>query len=397
MPIAKQFRFLTALVVVLVALAGCGGQQAAAPTAPAAPIVAPTAPPPTTAPVAPTIVPLTTPVPVSAPAPTQAPVVAPTATTAPTPEAAPANPTTDPITGAPAFGRGAVVRHPYVVMIDNHPNAYPQSGLDRAAVVFEALAEFGITRFVALYAPGITPDLDEIGPVRSTRLYFVQWAISFHGLYIHAGGSPQGLALVESTDQLINLDALRNDGSPFFVRSSSRPAPHNLYTSSANLARAADVFKVGEYTYPTVGFLFKPDAPEAQRPASQELNYYFIYQEEHAGWTYDSKTNSYLRLRRGNPAIDAVTGKQLRMKNVVVMEVPEAPIPGDPKGRIEQAVIGSGRARVFMDGMEREVTWRKESPEAQLNFYDASGEEVRLNAGQVWIVALPTLDNLKVS
>src|SRR6185295_18953351 len=91
-------------------------------------------------------------------------------TTPPTPTAVP-NPTSDPITGAPALARGSVTQRPYVVMIDNHPDAYPQSGLDHAAVVFEALAEFGITRFMLVFAPGITPDAATIGPVRSTRLY----------------------------------------------------------------------------------------------------------------------------------------------------------------------------------------------------------------------------------
>ena len=80
-----------------------------------------------------------------------------------------------------------------------------------------------------------------------------------------------------------------------------------------------------------------------------------------------------------------------------MLEVHEAPIPGDDKGRIEQQVIGTGRARVFMDGVEREVTWRKDSAEGWLGIYDADGEEVRLNAGPVWIVALPSLENLSVS
>ena len=105
-------------------------------------------------------------------------------------------------------------------MIDNHPDAYPQTGLDHAAVVFEALAEFGVTRFMAVYAPGITPDAPQIGPIRSTRLYFAQWAMGFHALYAHAGGSPQGLELVESTDQLINLDALKKASGSYFARDS---------------------------------------------------------------------------------------------------------------------------------------------------------------------------------
>jgi hypothetical protein len=93
---------------------------------------------------------------------------------------------------------------------------------------------------------------------------------------------------------------------------------------------------------------------------------------------------------------DAASGEALRFKNVVVLEVKEAPIPGDPKGRIEQQVIGEGRARLFLDGVEREVTWRKEADSAPLALLDPAGQEVRLNAGPVWIVALPTLENLTV-
>jgi hypothetical protein len=283
-------------------------------------------------------------------------------------------------------------------MIDNHPNAYPQTGLDRAAVVFEALAEFGVTRFMAVYAPGITPDAPKIGPVRSTRLYFVQWAMGLHPLYAHAGGSPQGLALAESTDQLSNLDALhlKTGEASYFWRGKDRAAPHNLYTSSAELERAAVERGVADLAQADIGFLFKADAPEAQRPAEQRIDYFFIYKQDSAGWAYDPETNGYLRLRRGRPAIDADSGEQLWAKNVVVMEVREQRIAGDEKGRIEQEVLGSGRARVFVDGVEREVAWHKDAPEAQLGFFDASGDEVRFNAGPIWIVALPSLENLAV-
>lgn len=319
----------------------------------------------------------------------------PSATVPPAPTPAP-NPTSDPITGAAGLARGAITRRPYAVMIDNHPDAYPQVGLDRAAVVFEALAEFGVTRFMAIYAPGLTPDALRIGPVRSTRLYFAQWASGFHALYAHAGGSPQGLALVESTDQLINLDALHKNDTAFFVRSGDRVAPHNLYTGSDALARAATAHDSSDFAHPDVGFLFKTDAPEAQRPRAQQLGYFFIYKQDSAGWDYDPKTNGYLRLRRDRPARDAATGGQLWTKDVVVMEVRESLIVGDEKGRIEQAVIGSGRARVFMDGAMREATWRKDDAAAPLGFYDDAGAEIRLNAGPVWIVALPSLDNLTV-
>jgi len=391
MLVPKSFRLLALLISSMIVLAACAG--ATAPPAvvvqsvPSVATTAPAAPSTGGSQAAPTAAPSTG---GSQATPTQAvPTIA-----APTSEP---NPTADPITGAPGLARGTITQRPYIVMIDNHPDAYPQTGLDHAAVVFEALAEFGVTRFMAVFAPGITPAAKQIGPVRSTRLYFAQWAMGFHALYTHAGGSPQGLELVESTNQLINLDALHNDGGGYFARSSDRVAPHNLYTSSAELERAAADRKVADFDHPEVGFLFKTDQPAAQRPAKQQLTYFFIYKEDSAGWNYDPKTNGYLRLRRGRPARDAASGEQLWTKNVVVLEVLEKGLPGDEKGRIEQTVVGSGRAQLFLDGVARDATWRKDSAAAPLSFYDDAGAEIRLNAGPVWIVALPSLDNLKVA
>jgi hypothetical protein len=320
---------------------------------------------------------------------------APTATPA-TPVAPTPAPALDPATSAPSFARGMLAKRPYAVMIDNHPAAYPQAGLDHALVVFEALAEFGITRFMAIYAPGIGPDAPAIGPVRSARLYFVQWAMGFEPLYAHAGGSPQGLALAQSTDRIVNLDALHRGGGAYFGRSKKRYAPHNLFTSSADLANAAAKLKVADFNQPDVGFLFKADAREAERPAAQSLSYFFLSKQDSAGWTYDPTTNSYLRLRRGKPARDAASGEQLRTRNVVIIEVKERKIASDKKGRIEQDVVGSGAAKLFHDGAVQDITWQKDSPSAPLRFFTTDGQEVQFNAGQIWIAALPSIGNLSV-
>lgn len=301
-----------------------------------------------------------------------------------------------PAAPAPTIERGALARRPFVVMIDNHPKAYPQTGLDKAAVVYEALAEFGITRYMAVYAPGVSPDAAAIGPVRSARLYFVQWAMSYRGIYAHAGGSPQALELAESTDQIVNLDALRRGGGGYFIRSKKRSAPHNLYTSTASLQQAADRLGVAEYSDAEIGFALKPEAPPEARPAAQSLTYYFLARQDTAGWTYDPASNSYLRLRRGKPHIDGATREQLSARNVVVIEVQERKIAGDPKGRIEQDVVGSGPGVLFQDGVARDVTWVKDAAGAPLRFFFADGSEALMNPGQVWIAAVPAIGNLTV-
>lgn len=368
-------------VLALLALVGCAAQAPAATPEPSAVAVAPT--------------------PTSEPSPTALPTAtaAPTTTPTPSPTPEPTIAARDAEFGRPAFARGLITERPLVVMLDNHPQAYPQTGLDEAALVFEALAEYGITRFMAIYTPEIAPVLGNIGPVRSTRLYFVQWALALHGVYAHAGGSPAGLERLaaDNNAELINLDALEADHEvTFFRRDYSRLAPHNLYTSQAEIER----FLAERIDLPTpdlsdVGYLFAGDEPErALDDPINRFGYFFLYSDDPVSWAYDNSSNRYWRFRRGAPHIDAVSGDQLWFKSVVVMEVEEAPIPGDPKARIDQVVIGSGPARTFMNGTQVAAEWRKDGETGQLRFYDETGAELVFPAGPLWVAAVPSMNNL---
>jgi hypothetical protein len=369
------------LLLVVGLLAACSTAAATVPPTPA-----PTEPP-TTAPAPPTP---TTP-------PTATPTTPPTATPEP-PTATPVPPTAtpEPITAEGALVRGSLTARPVAVMFDNHPAAYPQVGLAQASVVFEALAEFGITRYMGIYAEGITPELNSIGPVRSARAYYVEWAKGLRATYVHAGGSPDGLLLAETSIELVNMDALRGNTRGAFIRSSDRAAPHNLFTNSAAITEFTAAQDQATPDLSEIGFLFKADAPEAERPAAQSLSYYFIYRDAYVAWAYRPATNDYVYFRQQRPHVDGQTGEQLRFKNVVILEVPERPVPGDAKGRIEQQVVGEGPARIFRDGQMIEATWRKPAGFAQLQLYTNDGAEAELNAGTVWIAAIPALANLVV-
>jgi hypothetical protein len=302
--------------------------------------------------------------------------------------------------GSPArqlsIPRGSIPSRPYTVMLDNHPDAYPQTGLNQAPLVFEALAEYGITRYMAVYFPGVSPDLQTIGPVRSARPYFVEWSKGLRGVYVHAGGSPEALTMAQTSVEILNMDALRRNASAYFRRARERAAPHNLYTSSADIGRWAAAQPAEAPDLRQIGFVYKADAPAAQRPASQRLSYYFLYKQSFVAWSYDKASNSYLYFRQRRPHVDGATGEQLRFKNVIVLEVPEKPIPGDPKKRIEQQVVGEGPARVFVDGKVITGTWRKGAGFAQLQVFGPDGAEIALNNGPTWVAAIPSLKNLTV-
>lgn len=380
-------RFALLLIMLATLLAACGGS--AAPTAPATQ--------PTTVANIPTTAATAEPT-----APAASPTAAATATTAASP--VPTLITADSRTGRPALARGALTRRPIIAMIDNHPDAYPQTGLDEAAVVFEALAEYGVTRYMALYAPELVPVQGDIGPVRSARIYFVQWAMGFRAIYTHAGGSPAGLERLaaDNNNLVIDIDLVYLEDRGIFSysrRDRGRLAPHNLYTSQAGVElfgeeRAAESLATD---VSEVGFLYAEEDPSlgAANPASS-IGYYFIYRDDPVGWFYEPSTNEYFRTRRNRPHIDAVSGEQLSFKSVVMMEVNEAPIPGDPKGRIDQDVIGEGAATVFANGGQTAAIWRKESEEGPLRFYDQAGAEIVFPAGPMWIAAIPSLGNLTI-
>ena len=311
--------------------------------------------------------------------------------------------------GDATLPRGGVFNHPITVMIDNHVDAVPQSGFNNAAVVFEALAEGGITRFMMVFnGDAFTPNA--IGPVRSTRLYFGQLAMGFKAVHVHAGGSPQGLALMANSTQSIDIDALRRgNGGPFY-RTLTNVAPHNLFTSANGLNARIIQKGVGSIqpavidangvaqpvADPDVGYLYRDDSDAATRPTGQHISYYFLNRYTGATWVYDPTTNSYGRTVDGKIARDANTKNQITVKNLIVMEVPSQRIMGDPKGRMDVEVIGKGPAVIYQDGLVFDVEWRKENAESPLRFYYLDGvTEVTMVRGQMWITVLPTLTHLR--
>lgn len=369
---------LSVLPVTLTLLVACGGAPAAPPVANVQPPIVAEQPTATAVPPTATLVPTIAP----SATPTELPTTIPTATP---------RPDVSLVSGENSFARGAISQRPWMVMIDNHPDAYPQSGMDQAAMVFEGLAEYGITRFIALYADGFTPDVGEIGPVRSTRLYFAQWAMGFHPIYAHAGGSPDGVQLAEATDQFINFEALQQPN--YTWRDHQRAAPHNLYTKSALLRAFAADKSATTLDDPALGYLFEQIAPAASAAATQ-IDYFFLDRSSRAGFAYDPASNGYYRTMRGRPHIDRTTGQQLWTRNVVVMQVNEAARIGDEKQRIDQEVVGSGPARIFLAGGMIDGSWRKASEAAPLRFYDANDNEVVFNLGPIWVAAIPSFDRL---
>ncbi|MCC7543317.1 DUF3048 domain-containing protein [bacterium] len=281
----------------------------------------------------------------------------------------------------------ALITRPVIgVVIENlDPNARPQSGLSQAGVVYEALAEGGITRYVAFYQTDLPTD---IGPVRSLRPVFYQMGMEYGAPVAHVGGSTDGLALARSGSGFKDLDQFFN--ANYFRRINTRYAPHNVYIYGESLTKL--VADKGWATPPTfTPWKRKDDAPSNQANATKIVAD-FSSPGYIATFQYDSSSNSYVRSIGGVPDLDAANSKkQINPKTVIIIyaQTSYGTQPnGKPKTDID--LIGTGKAVLFQDGTATECRWQKTSDAGRLTLLDTSGQELSLNRGQSWVSILPT-------
>lgn len=263
------------------------------------------------------------------------------------------------------------------VMIENSIFARPQAGLSQAGVVYEALTEGGITRFLALYQDS---QPNNVGPIRSARPYFLQWDLQFDAALAHVGGSPQALNDIKIW-QVRNLDQMFYGN--YYHRISSRYAPHNVYTPISTLNQLEA--KLGYTSSTFTPWPRKPDSPSKQVTAGV-INFILSSSTYDVQYNYDSATNSYNRSEGGAPQIDANTNTQLSPKVVIAMVIAHS-LEADGY-HSQYAVIGSGPVYVFQDGTVTTGQWSKTSNNAQMQFTNNQGQPIKLNAGQTWITAV---------
>jgi len=260
------------------------------------------------------------------------------------------------------------------IMIENSPDARPQSGLKDAGVVYEAVAEGGITRFLTLFQEA-KPDY--IGPVRSVRPYYLDWLVPFDAPVAHVGGSGEALAQIRA-EGIKDLDYAFN--SNYFHRVSNRYAPHNVYTSRAEMLELQK--SKGWSTSKFSGWARKEDKPVAT-PNAKSIDFAisgFLYNPH---YDYDATTNSYKRSEAGKPHIDEKSGAQINPKVVIAIVVPKS-VHGDGVHTVYGS-IGNGKAYFFQDGTVTEGIWEKQSRQSEMRFGDINGSPLSLNKGNTWI------------
>lgn len=281
-------------------------------------------------------------------------------------------------------------RYPNVVavMIDNHPDARPQIGLSMARVVYEAPVEGGFTRFMALFTAG--DDIAKVGPVRSARPYFINWAGEYAASYWHSGGSPTALATLASTTLVYDVNEFR--WGRYFWRDTSLVRPHNLFTNSTEWQAWANDYapsSTSPSSWESWKFSYAPaDFVGLGEPAT---NVKIPYAPDYAvAWQFNTSTTHWERYENDQLKIDA--NQAITQASTVIIQFVNVTTI-DSAGRKSIVTAGSGEARVFTAGRIIKGTWTK-TGSGRTKFLDALGSTIPFVPGPVWVEVVPS--NLKL-
>lgn len=302
-------------------------------------------------------------------------------------------------------------QRPLAVMIENSVEARPQSGLSRADIVYEAIAEGWITRLMAVYYCNTPMENIILAPVRSARTYYLDWVSEYDALYNHVGGA--GRCADDTVDNrakalcqidrygIKDLDQF-GIGYPDCYRNPDRldhpvATEHTMVCFSENLYKIAakrDWTNVDEkgvaWDKNFISWKFKDDPDESSRGTVSSAKLVFAkgYDKYDVEWQYDKASNSYKRLNGGADHLDLETKESLTAKNIVV-QITQLIGPVDDHAHVLYTTIASGKAIIFQDGQVIVGTWKKKSRIGRTQYYNASGKEIVFTRGPIWIEVLP--------
>lgn len=326
-------------------------------------------------------------------------------------------------------------RRPLLVMIENHEDSRPQSGLQAADIVYEAIAEGGITRFMGVYYCDIlqqpTTNKYDLGPVRSARTYFMDFASEYsdYPLYTHVGGGNCSAPLdpvtgkqagpcttnikAQAIEQIAqygwNNEGTWSDLSQFSLSykvcrrepertGQERATEHTMYCSSTELWNTAanrgltnkttSTGNSWDKTFKTWSFNQADKASDSPLASVISFDFWSGYKQYSVKWTFDKANNNYVRTNGGVSHIDFNTGKALTAKNIIVEYAKESRSIDEHLHNLYE-VIGTGKGILYQNGNKQEITWSKASRIARTIYKDASGQEINFVPGNIWIEILP--------
>lgn len=277
---------------------------------------------------------------------------------------------------------------PVAIMLNNLKKALPQLGVSQADIIYEAPAEGGITRMMAVFQS--VDGVGELGSVRSARDYYVSLAMGHDAIYLHAGGSPGAYTAIKKWGAAA-LDCVNGpyEGTLYWrdrERRKTMGKEHSVLTSGETISSLLPTYSLRlqhreDFRYP-VSFL--PDGEKAQGQSASQIRVEFSTYKTGV-FTYDPDSGLYRVEEYDQPYVDGNTGEQVAVKNVLVLRTDVANLRGDDAGRLSVRTTGTGTGQFFCDGTVQDITWVKEKNSTPLTYYGADGGPLLLGVGTTYV------------
>lgn len=293
---------------------------------------------------------------------------------------------------------------PIAVMIDNHSGAWPQANLDKAYLVYEIVVEGGETRLMALFKG---QDIDKIGPVRSSRHYFLDYALENDAIYVHHGWSPQAQSDIAKLG-INNINGIQESSSDFW-RVKDKSAPHNLFTSTESILKIAErkgyettstKESVLNYVADEFDLSTKYKNEDITNDTSNVIDTNTMTATtvtiphstlQTVKYEYNAETKTYTRYARNKLQTDYITGEAVTTKNIIITMCDNYTLQDtENKGRQGLKNIGTFDGYYITNGQAIKIKCTKSAREAQTVYKDLEGNEIDVNDGNTFINICPT-------
>ena len=276
---------------------------------------------------------------------------------------------------------------PIAVMIDNHSGAWPQANLNKAYMVYEIVVEGGETRLMALFKG---QNLEKIGPVRSSRHYFLDYALENDAIYVHHGWSPQAKSDISSLG-VNNINGIQESSSNFW-RVKDKSAPHNLFTSTESILKISERKGYSKTSNKKSVLNYVPNEVEMPSTAVNATSVTIPHSNlQTVKYEYDEQSKTYKRYARNKLQTDYITGEPVTTKNIIITMCENYTLDdSENKGRQGLKNIGTFKGYYITDGKAIEIECTKNARDEQTVYKDLNGKEIEVNDGNTFVNICPT-------
>ena len=281
---------------------------------------------------------------------------------------------------------------PIAVMIDNNKSAMPHAGLNEAYMIYEIIVEGGESRLMALFKGA---NLEKIGPIRSSRHYFLDFALENDAIYVHYGWSPQAESDIKSMG-INNLNGI-TESSTNFWRVKDKVSPHNAVTSTNNILAMAN--EKGYRTTSNVDSVLKYSVDEIEIEDGEKADEITIpfSNSNTARWVYDAGVGKYLRYSKNKQEVDWDTGEEYKAKNIIIEFIENTDlIDGENKDRQTMTTTGTKKGYYITNGRAEKIYCTKASRGSKTEYTDINGNVLKVNDGNTFVEICPIDADVKI-